>query len=36
MSNEEFLNMIKKEIVEGNKNEAERLAQQAIAEKTSN
>jgi len=33
MSNEEFLNMVKKAIVEGNKDEAEQLAQQAIAEK---
>jgi len=33
MSNEEFLNMVKKAIVEGNKDEAEQLAQQAIAER---
>lgn len=33
MSNEEFLNMVKKAIVEGNKDEAEHLAQKAIAEK---
>lgn len=33
MSNEEFLNMVKKAIVEGNKDEAKRLAQHAIAEK---
>ena len=33
MSNEEFLNMVKKAIVGANKDEAEQLAQQAIAEK---
>jgi corrinoid protein of di/trimethylamine methyltransferase len=33
MSNEEFLEMVKKAIVEGNKDEAEQLAQHAIAEK---
>ncbi len=33
MSNEEFLNMVRKAIVEGNKDEAEQLAQQTIAEK---
>jgi len=33
MSNEKFLEMVKKAIVEGNKDEAEQLAQQAIAEK---
>jgi trimethylamine corrinoid protein len=32
MSNEEFLNMVKKAIVEGNKDEAIQLAQQAISE----
>jgi len=33
MNNEEFLNKVKKAIVEGNKNEAAQLAQQAISEK---
>jgi len=33
MSNEEFLKMVEKAIVGGNKDEAEQLAQQAIAEK---
>jgi trimethylamine corrinoid protein len=33
MSNEEFLNLVKKAIVEGNKDEAVQLAQRAIAEK---
>jgi len=33
MNNEEFLNKVKKAIVEGNKNEAVQLAQQAISEK---
>jgi len=33
MSNEEFLGMVKKAIVTGNKDEAEQLAQQAISEK---
>jgi corrinoid protein of di/trimethylamine methyltransferase len=33
MSSEKFLSMIKKAIVEGNKDEAEQLAQRAIAEK---
>ncbi len=33
MSNEDFLNMVKKAIVEGNKDEAKHLAQKAIAEK---
>ncbi len=33
MSNEEFLSMVKKAIVEGNKDEAVQLAQHAIAEK---
>jgi trimethylamine corrinoid protein len=33
MNNEEFLNKVKKAIMEGNKNEAVQLAQQAISEK---
>jgi len=33
MKNEEFLNKVKKEIIEGNKDEAVQLAQRAIAEK---
>jgi len=33
MNNEEFLNKVNKAIVEGNKNEAAQLAQQAISEK---
>ena len=32
MSNEEFLNLVKKAIIEGNKDEAKQLAQRAIAE----
>ena len=33
MNNEEFLNTVKKAIVEGNKDEAVQLAQRAITEK---